>query len=291
MTDELRKRIADTIAKGRVMLFMKGNPAMPQCGFSAAVVAVLKEAGVPVRVVQHPGRPGAARGPEGILELADLSPALRRRQAGRRRRHRARPARARRAQGAPGGVTFRCGSCVERRGRVGSVVGPRAWPCCDRRLHQRHALWRRPSGRGRPGRRRRCRRRRGRPGGATGGAAGGHGGAAGAVGGGAGAGGSAPEAAGGSAAGGAAGGAAGKGGSTAGSGGAAGKGGSAAGAGGSSAPRAARAERAPPWRSPMRPPPPPPRSTPSGSPTRARRRRSSARSRRATTSATTRPTR
>ncbi|HXJ23185.1 MAG TPA: glutaredoxin domain-containing protein, partial [Polyangia bacterium] len=29
------------------MLFMKGNPSMPQCGFSAAVVGVLKEVGVP----------------------------------------------------------------------------------------------------------------------------------------------------------------------------------------------------------------------------------------------------
>ena len=47
MTDELRKRIADTIARGRVMLFMKGNPAMPQCGFSAAVVGILKQTGVP----------------------------------------------------------------------------------------------------------------------------------------------------------------------------------------------------------------------------------------------------
>ena len=46
MTEDLRKRIADTIAKGRVMLFMKGNPSMPQCGFSAAVVGVLKEEGV-----------------------------------------------------------------------------------------------------------------------------------------------------------------------------------------------------------------------------------------------------
>ena len=43
MTDELRKRIADTIARGRVMLFMKGNPAMPQCGFSAAVAVRRKE--------------------------------------------------------------------------------------------------------------------------------------------------------------------------------------------------------------------------------------------------------
>ena len=47
MTEDLRKRIADTIAKDRVMLFMKGSPQMPQCGFSAAVVGVLKEVGAP----------------------------------------------------------------------------------------------------------------------------------------------------------------------------------------------------------------------------------------------------
>ena len=45
MTEDLRQRITDTIAKDRVMLFMKGNPQMPQCGFSAAVVGVLKELG------------------------------------------------------------------------------------------------------------------------------------------------------------------------------------------------------------------------------------------------------
>ena len=47
MDDQLRKKIADTISRDRVMLFMKGNPAMPQCGFSAAVVGILKEVGVP----------------------------------------------------------------------------------------------------------------------------------------------------------------------------------------------------------------------------------------------------
>ena len=47
MDDQLRKQIADTIARDRIMLFMKGNPAMPQCGFSAAVVGILKEVGVP----------------------------------------------------------------------------------------------------------------------------------------------------------------------------------------------------------------------------------------------------
>jgi monothiol glutaredoxin len=45
LNDQLRQRIADTIAKDRVMLFMKGSPQMPQCGFSAAVVGVLKEVG------------------------------------------------------------------------------------------------------------------------------------------------------------------------------------------------------------------------------------------------------
>lgn len=47
MDDQLRKRITETISKDRVMLFMKGNPSMPQCGFSAAVVGILKEVGVP----------------------------------------------------------------------------------------------------------------------------------------------------------------------------------------------------------------------------------------------------
>ena len=47
MTEPLKQKIESTIAKRRVMLFMKGNPSMPQCGFSAAVVGVLKEIGVP----------------------------------------------------------------------------------------------------------------------------------------------------------------------------------------------------------------------------------------------------
>ena len=47
MDDQLRKRIDETISRDRVMLFMKGSPAMPQCGFSAAVVGILKELKVP----------------------------------------------------------------------------------------------------------------------------------------------------------------------------------------------------------------------------------------------------
>jgi monothiol glutaredoxin len=47
MIDEsLKQKIESTINKDRIMLFMKGSPSMPQCGFSAAVVGVLKEEGV-----------------------------------------------------------------------------------------------------------------------------------------------------------------------------------------------------------------------------------------------------
>ncbi len=40
------ERIRDEIAKNDVLLFMKGPPVFPQCGFSAAVVDVLSQLGV-----------------------------------------------------------------------------------------------------------------------------------------------------------------------------------------------------------------------------------------------------
>ncbi len=45
--DALKTRIQQKLAENRIMLFMKGSPAMPQCGFSAAVVEVLKQVGAP----------------------------------------------------------------------------------------------------------------------------------------------------------------------------------------------------------------------------------------------------
>lgn len=41
----LAERIEKTIGQNRIMLFMKGSPSMPQCGFSATVVQLLKRAG------------------------------------------------------------------------------------------------------------------------------------------------------------------------------------------------------------------------------------------------------
>ena len=43
---EVFERIRDEIGKNDVLLFMKGTPVFPQCGFSAAVVDVLSQLGV-----------------------------------------------------------------------------------------------------------------------------------------------------------------------------------------------------------------------------------------------------
>ena len=43
---EVFGRIRDEITKNDVLLFMKGTPVFPQCGFSAAVVDVLSQLGV-----------------------------------------------------------------------------------------------------------------------------------------------------------------------------------------------------------------------------------------------------
>lgn len=47
----VNETIQKTIDDNRVVVFMKGTPAMPQCGFSAAVVQVLRTLGVPFHSV------------------------------------------------------------------------------------------------------------------------------------------------------------------------------------------------------------------------------------------------
>jgi monothiol glutaredoxin len=41
LSEGTRKRIQDLVGSDRVVLFMKGNRRMPQCGFSAQVVRIL----------------------------------------------------------------------------------------------------------------------------------------------------------------------------------------------------------------------------------------------------------
>ena len=46
MIDDTKNKIKTLIDESEVMLFMKGTPSMPQCGFSAAVVGVLNHMGI-----------------------------------------------------------------------------------------------------------------------------------------------------------------------------------------------------------------------------------------------------
>jgi monothiol glutaredoxin len=50
-TNELRAAIAEAIAEHEVILFMKGTPEAPACGFSARTVAALQDLGVPFAAV------------------------------------------------------------------------------------------------------------------------------------------------------------------------------------------------------------------------------------------------
>jgi monothiol glutaredoxin len=44
--DDTQARISDLVAKNDVLLFMKGTPLFPQCGFSSKAVAILEHLGV-----------------------------------------------------------------------------------------------------------------------------------------------------------------------------------------------------------------------------------------------------
>ena len=43
---EIRDRIKDQVTQNRVVLYMKGTPQLPQCGFSATAAEILKRCGV-----------------------------------------------------------------------------------------------------------------------------------------------------------------------------------------------------------------------------------------------------
>jgi monothiol glutaredoxin len=55
--DETLKLIQDHVSQNKVMLYMKGNPSMPMCGFSARVVQILQKEGIDfasVNVLDYP---------------------------------------------------------------------------------------------------------------------------------------------------------------------------------------------------------------------------------------------
>lgn len=51
MTPELKERLDTLIKQNKIVVFMKGNKLMPQCGFSNNVVQILNTLGVPYETV------------------------------------------------------------------------------------------------------------------------------------------------------------------------------------------------------------------------------------------------
>lgn len=47
MSDNVQNQIAKDVAENKIMIYMKGTPKMPQCGFSKAVVDVFEVLDVP----------------------------------------------------------------------------------------------------------------------------------------------------------------------------------------------------------------------------------------------------
>ena len=47
MPDDVIAQIDEKVKKNKVMLYMKGTPESPQCGFSAHTIEVLKSYGIP----------------------------------------------------------------------------------------------------------------------------------------------------------------------------------------------------------------------------------------------------
>ena len=51
MTDTSHARIADLVKTNNVVLFMKGTPLFPQCGFSSKAISILDHLGVQYETV------------------------------------------------------------------------------------------------------------------------------------------------------------------------------------------------------------------------------------------------
>ncbi|HJQ83995.1 MAG TPA: Grx4 family monothiol glutaredoxin [Candidatus Binatia bacterium] len=60
--DDVRKEIEREVRDNKVVVYMKGTPAFPMCGFSAATVQVLREIGVPFKAVDILAEPEKREG-------------------------------------------------------------------------------------------------------------------------------------------------------------------------------------------------------------------------------------
>ena len=68
MSDDVQARIATAVNAADVLLFMKGTPLFPQCGFSSRAIAILEHLGVEYATIDVLQDPGIR---QGIKEYSD----------------------------------------------------------------------------------------------------------------------------------------------------------------------------------------------------------------------------
>ena len=68
MSDDVQARIATAFNAADVLLFMKGTPLFPQCGFSSKAIAILEHLGVEYATIDVLQDPGIR---QGIKEYSD----------------------------------------------------------------------------------------------------------------------------------------------------------------------------------------------------------------------------
>lgn len=68
MDQGLAERIKRVLEEHRIVLFMKGSKLIPQCGFSAQVVGILRKRGVAFEAVNVLSEPGMR---EGVKEYSN----------------------------------------------------------------------------------------------------------------------------------------------------------------------------------------------------------------------------
>ena len=101
MKDPVQERIEREISGHDVVLFMKGTPVFPQCGFSNLVVQVLSHLGVKFKGMDVLSDPAHARGSKRSTTGRQFNSSMPRR-VHRRPRHRPRDVRNRRARSVAG---------------------------------------------------------------------------------------------------------------------------------------------------------------------------------------------
>ena len=87
MTPETQQRIEDLVKQSKIVVFMKGNKLMPQCGFSNNVVQILNSLGAPFETLDILADPEIRQGIKEYSNWPTIPPGLHQWRICRRLRH------------------------------------------------------------------------------------------------------------------------------------------------------------------------------------------------------------